>query len=54
MTTALLPRRRTARKPRPAASRPVPELLRELAYHLHATRVVGRREAPTASPARSA
>jgi hypothetical protein len=60
MTTALLPRRRTARKSRPApalpaSTRPVPELLRELAYHLHTTRAVGRRpEAPAAAPTRSA
>jgi hypothetical protein len=27
---------------RPAPTRPVPELLLELAYHLHATRIVAR------------
>lgn len=33
--------RRTS-KSRPATSRPVPELLLELAYRLHATKVVAR------------
>lgn len=42
--TQVLPRRTTARKSRPATGRPVPELLLELAYRLHATRVVARPE----------
>lgn len=43
MPATLAPVRRTpARKARPAPTRPVPELLLELAYRLHATRVVSR------------
>ncbi|MBN9520499.1 hypothetical protein J0H58_18560 [bacterium] len=40
--TRVLPRRTTARKSRPATGRPVPELLLELAYQLHTTRVITR------------
>jgi hypothetical protein len=39
-------RRTSARKPRTAASRPVTELLLEITYHLHATKVVSRPRAP--------
>jgi hypothetical protein len=38
--TRLAPRKPS--KPRPTATRPVPELLLELAYRLHATKVVAR------------
>jgi hypothetical protein len=40
--TQVLSRRTTARKSRPAMGRPVPEVLLELAYRLHTTRVVTR------------
>lgn len=38
--TQVLPRRKTARKSRPTAGRPVTDVLRELAFVLHCTRVV--------------
>ena len=40
--TQVLPRRKNARKSRPTAGRPVNELLRELAFVLHCTRVVSQ------------
>ena len=43
-----MPTARTTR--RPASSRPVPELLLELAYYLHATRAVALRPAPPHTP----
>ncbi len=36
------PRRKTVKKTHPATPRPVPELLLELAYQLHVTKVVNR------------
>jgi hypothetical protein len=42
--TQTAPRR--TRKSRQASARPVPELLLELAYRLHATRVVARPTRP--------
>jgi hypothetical protein len=54
MNATKLPRRKTARKSLPI--RPVTELLLELAYHLHATRVVARLDKPEprrSAPARS-
>ncbi len=44
MPTAHAPTRR------PAPTRPVAELLLEIAYHLHATRIVARRPGPTSAP----
>jgi hypothetical protein len=44
--TPTAPRRKTARKPRRAPSRPVTEVLLEIAYHLHTSRVIVR-PAPT-------
>jgi len=41
-TTQLLPRPKTTRKPRPVATRPVSQVLLEIAYCLHATKVVAR------------
>lgn len=41
------PARRTTRSARRTSTRPVPELLLELAYRLHATRVVGQQPART-------
>jgi hypothetical protein len=40
--TQVLSRRKTTPKVRPTTSRPVTELLRELAFVLHSTRVVSR------------
>jgi hypothetical protein len=40
--TQVLPRRRNVRKSRPMAGRPVTDLLRELAFVLHRTRVVSQ------------
>ena len=40
--TQVLPRRKNVRKSRPTAGRPVAELLRELAFVLHCTRVVSQ------------
>ena len=43
MNATLLPApRKVARRTRPTATRPVPQLLLEIAYQLHATRVVAR------------
>lgn len=51
MTATRLPeRRKTA--PKTAPARPVTEVLLELAFCLHATKVVARREGP--APARGA
>ena len=53
--TQLSPRRNPARQPRPTATRPVPQLLLEIAYQLHATRGVARpsdrRDSPQNHPA---
>jgi hypothetical protein len=38
--TQVLPRRKNVRKSRPTAGRPVTDVLRELAFVLHCTRVV--------------
>ncbi len=40
--TQALPRRKKARKSRPTTSRPVTEMLRELAFVMHCTRVVAQ------------
>lgn len=44
-------RQRTSRKSRPTTTRPVQEMLLDLAYRLHATRVVGVLPAATTVPA---
>jgi hypothetical protein len=40
--TPTAPRRKTSHKARRAPARPVAELLLEITYHLHTTRVVAR------------
>lgn len=40
--TQVLPRRKNVRKSRPTAGRPVTELLRELAFVMHYTRVIAQ------------
>jgi hypothetical protein len=47
--TPTAPRRKSPRKTRRAPARPVAEVLLELAYHLHTSRVIAR---PTPTPAR--
>lgn len=42
ITTRSLPRRKITRNPKTKPSRPVTQLLLEIAYHLHATKVVSR------------
>jgi hypothetical protein len=44
--TQLPARRKTANKTDKTPTRPVAQMLLELAYHLHATKVVGVREVP--------
>ncbi len=41
-TTQTLPRRTKVRKSRPTAGRPVADVLRELAFVMHCTRVVAQ------------
>ncbi len=44
--TPTRPRRKAAQKPANTPARPVSELLLELAYQMHATKVVGYRTPP--------
>jgi hypothetical protein len=53
MNAANTPRHKTAKKPLSPATRPVTEVLLELAYQLHATRVVEKLEKPRPSRTRS-
>jgi hypothetical protein len=48
--TATRLHRKPATKPATSAARPVGTVLLELAYLMHATRVVGQREAPLPRP----
>jgi hypothetical protein len=42
MNATLRPRRAVSRKSKPAPTRPIPEVLLEIAYRLHATRPLPR------------
>ena len=50
MTATQVPAAKVRNKSRKAAARPVPAMLLELAYLMHATKVVGVRETPAPRP----
>lgn len=49
VATQLPTRRKNATKPSKSSNRPVKDILLDLAYHLHATKVVCRCDAPVSN-----